>query len=64
MREMLQIYDLIVLALHKYGLSENMSYRSGAWTSSAYKSSETYANNEKLLKVQAKRSKATASVGV
>ena len=48
-REMIDLFDKVLFALHQNGLASDMSFRSSAWTSGAYKGTESYDANESRI---------------
>lgn len=48
-KEMVGVYDRILLGLHENGLAKDISFRKCAWTSGSYVGCDTWAKNEELL---------------
>jgi hypothetical protein len=48
-KEMVGVYDRILLGLHENGLAKDISFRKCAWTSGSYVGCDTWAKNEALL---------------
>jgi hypothetical protein len=48
-KEMVKVFDSLLLGLHENGLADDMSFRSSAWTASPYIGSDSWAKNKALL---------------
>ena len=48
-KEMVGVYERILLGLHEKGLAEDISFRKCAWTSGSYVGCDTWAKNEAFL---------------